>query len=86
MKKAEHILTFIKRLKIFTQREGITSILKVDGNNVVEDVFDTAQTTGGIICDIDNGIGELVDTLMLYYEKTNNKRLLRKLQSIEQIK
>ncbi|MEK6882807.1 MAG: hypothetical protein AABY22_24500, partial [Nanoarchaeota archaeon] len=70
------------RLKQFTQREGVTSMLKVEKDNTVEDVFDTAYTTGGVICEMDNSIGELIDKLAAYYEKTGNKRLLKRLDSL----
>lgn len=82
MEKADHIITFLKRLKDFTQREGVTSMLKVDKDNSVEDVFDTAETTGGIICDMDNGLNEVIDKLREYYIRTNNDHLLKRLDSI----
>ncbi len=80
--KSDHVITFLRKLKKFTQSEGVTSILKVDKDNTVEDVFETAETTGGIICDIDNGIGEVIDKLEAYYIKTGNTKLLKRLSTL----
>jgi hypothetical protein len=79
--KSEHVLTFISRLKKFSQEEGITSMLKVDAENTVEDALD--NSFGGIIADIDNGLGEVIDVLEEYYTRTNNKRLLKRLNKIK---
>jgi hypothetical protein len=81
--KSAHVLTFISRLKKFTQEEGITSMLKVDAENTVEDALDNSLTFGGIIADIDNGLGEVIDVLEEYYTRTNNKRLLKRLNKIK---
>lgn len=82
MKRSEHIITFLKRAKNFAQIEGITSTLKIDKDNTVEDVFLASETTGGLICDIDNAVGEIKDMLIEYYKKTNNDKLLKRLQAI----
>jgi hypothetical protein len=81
MKKAEHIVTFLQRLKRFTQTEGITSMLMVDKNNTVEDVFPITMT-GGIIAEIDNAVGEIHDELYEYYLKAHNINGLKRLEKL----
>lgn len=82
MKKSEHIITFLTRLKRFTQTEGITSMLKVDSlGNTVEDIFEITLT-GGVICEIDNAVGEIIDVLVEYYTKTHDVNSLRRLSKL----
>ncbi len=81
-RESKHIITFLKRLKAFSQKEGITSLLQVDKDNTVEDVLNCADTTGGVIAEIDNAVGEIMSELWDYYEKTGNKRLLKRLKKL----
>lgn len=82
MKRSQHIITFLARLKKFTQEEGITSMLIVDAENTIEDVFENAEMAGGLIAEIDNGVGEIIDILYDYYDQTGNKKLLKRLEKL----
>lgn len=81
MKQSAHIITFLKRVKQFSQKEGITSILKVDNYHTVDDVMNVSETTGGLIADIDNDLSEIIDQLEQYYIDTDNKKLLKRLKT-----
>ncbi len=82
MAKSEHILTFLKRVKEFSQSEGIASILKLDKDNEVGDDDGVRREAGGLICDIDNGVSSLEDALSKYYEKTGDKKNYKRLKNI----
>ena len=82
MKRSKHILTFLSKLKKISNEE-IPSSLMVDNENSVDEVFSVADTTGGLIAELDNNIEEIIDKLEIYYEKTGNERLLKKLKNIK---
>lgn len=88
-KHTKHIITFLARLKRFTKEEGISSMLKVDctnhSDNTVEDVFDVAETTGGIICEIDNAVGEMIDLLTAHYTKEHDVNGLMRLEKLKKL-
>jgi len=77
-----HVLTFLQKVKKFTLDNGITSRMKVDKDNVVDDVLETWDTTGGIIAEMDNSLYETLSKLEDYYIKTNNKAALKRLYKI----
>jgi hypothetical protein len=82
--EASTLLQFIKRCKKFTHDNGITSSLKVDAKNRVEDLHDHFGTeVGGIIADVDNGIGEVIRLAIAFYEKTGNKKMVEKFKSLK---
>lgn len=82
MAKSNHIITFLQRAQKFAWDETITSELKVDKDNTVEDVFDVADTTGGVIAEIDNACAEIIWKLEEYYKATNNKKILQRLSKL----
>lgn len=80
MSKQKHIITFLLNAQKFANTT--TSDMKVDKDNTVEDVLNTSETTGGLIADIDNSVGEITDVLFEYYKKTGNQRLLKRLEKL----
>lgn len=79
MANYKHVITFLSNAQKFANTS--TSDLMVDRNNTVDDVMKCADTTGGLIADIDNSIGEIKILLEEYYKKTDNKTLLGRLRN-----
>lgn len=82
MPKHKHIITFLLNAKKLANTT--TSDMMVDKDNTVKDVLDTSDTTGGLVAGIDNDIAEIRDKLFDYYTKTGNKRLLKRLEKLDQ--
>jgi hypothetical protein len=80
MSKQKHIITFLLNARKLASTT--TSDMMVDKDNTVEDVFDTSETTGGLVAGIDNDVAEIRDKLFEYYTKTGNKRLLKRLEKL----
>lgn len=90
MKNTEptHLLTFIAECYRFTSRNGITSWLKVDKDNTVADLPEVLDINdshpGGIIAEMQNTCGTIIDKLYTYYRETDNKHLLARLDKLKE--
>ena len=80
MANYKHVITFLANAKKFANTT--TSDLMVDRDNTVEDILNTADTTGGLIAEIDNSIAEITWKLEEYYTKTGNKSALKRLSKL----
>lgn len=76
----KHVITFLQQAKKVANT--ITSELKVDSKNTVEDVLPTGDTTGALVAEIDNNIAEIKWKLEEYYQKTGNTKMLKRLEKL----
>lgn len=86
-KEPVHVLTFLSEVARFFNKNGITTTLKVDKDNDVEDLaaFDNPGVAhpAGIIADMQNECSEILDKLKDHYSATNNLKALARIDRME---